>query len=149
MKTRGAIYHHKQLVFQNGLIGKKYLILLNSPSQNEPYLFVKTTSQKKDRPTTHGCIKKRSLFFIPAGKTFFKLDTWVQLFEIYPIPPKDIDTDKDITIEGSLNVKMIDDIVNCLLEAEEDNISPIFKKLLRPPIHDSLLKLKEKFDKSR
>lgn len=149
MKTRGAIYHHKQLVFQNGLIGKKYLILLNSPSQNEPYLFVKTTSQKKDRPTTHGCIKKRSLFFIPAGKTFFKLDTWVQLFEIYPIPPKDIDTDKDITIEGSLDVKMIDDIVNCLLEAEEDNISPIFKKLLRPPIHDSLLKLKEKFDKSR
>jgi hypothetical protein len=149
LKTRGAIYHHKQLVFQNGLIGKKYLILLNSPSQNEPYLFVKTTSQKKDRPTTHGCIKKRSLFFIPAGKTFFKLDTWVQLFEIYPIPPKDIDTDKDITIEGSLNVKMIDDIVNCLLEAEEDNISPIFKKLLRPPIHDSLLKLKEKFDKSR
>ncbi|MBW1608980.1 MAG: hypothetical protein JRG87_07355 [Deltaproteobacteria bacterium] len=149
MKPRGAIYHHKQLVFQNGLIGKKYLILLNSPSQNEPYLFVKTTSQKKDRPTTHGCIKKRSLFFIPAGKTFFKLDTWVQLFEIYPIPPKDIDTDKDITIEGSLDVKMIDDIVNCLLEAEEDNISPIFKKLLRPPIHDSLLKLKEKFDKSR
>ena len=48
-----------------------------------------------------------------------------------------------------MDVKMIDDIVNCLLEAEEDNISPIFKKLLRPPIHDSLLKLKEKFDKSR
>jgi hypothetical protein len=148
LKTRGAIYHHKQLVFQNGQIGKKYLILLNSPSKNEPYLFVKTTSQKKDRPTTHGCIKKRSLFFIPAGKTFFKLDTWVQLFELYPIPPEDIDTDKDITIEGSLDVKMIDDIVNCLFKAEEDNISPIFKKLLRPPIHDSLLKLKEKFDKN-
>ncbi|MFO7972500.1 MAG: hypothetical protein R6U40_12205 [Desulfobacterales bacterium] len=44
---------------------------------------------------------------------------------------------------------MIDDIVNCLFKAEEDNISPIFKKLLRPPIHDALLKLKEKYDKNR
>ena len=149
MQTRGAIYHHKKLVFQNGIIGKKYLILLNTPSKNEPYLFVKTTSQKKDRPTTPGCIKQQSLFFIPAGKTFFKLDTWVQLYEVYPIAPKDIDSNKDITIEGSLDVKTIDDIVNCLFDTEEDSISPIFKKLLRPPIHDSLLKLKEKFDRNR
>lgn len=149
MQTRGAIYHHKQLVFHNGHIGIKYLVLLNSPSKNEPYLFVKTTSKKKDRPTTPGCIKQRSLFFVPAGKTFFKIETWVQLFDIFPIPPKDIDTDKNITIEGSLSVKMIDDIVNCLFESEEDNIAPIFKKLLRPPIHDSILKLKEMYDKNR
>lgn len=149
MKTRGAIYHHKQLIFHNGFIGKKYLILLNSPSKNEPYLFVKTTSQKKNKPTTLGCIRHLSLYFIPAGKTFFKMDTWVQLFEIYPISPKDIDTNKDITIEGSLDEKMIDEIVNCLFEAEEENIPPIFKKLLRPPIHESKLKLKEKFDKNR
>ena len=77
------------------------------------------------------------------------MNTWVQLFEIYPILPKDIDTNKDITIEGSLDEKTIDDIVNCLFEAEEDNIPQIFKKLLRPPIHESLLKLKEKFDKNR
>ena len=44
---------------------------------------------------------------------------------------------------------MIGDIVNCLFEAEEDNIFPIFKKLLRPPIQDTLLKLKEKYDKNR
>ena len=149
MKTRGAIYHHKQLIFHNGFIGKKYLILLNSPVKNEPYLFVKTTSQQKDKPTTPGCISHHSLFFIPANKTFFIMDTWVQLFEIYPISPKDIDTNKDITIEGSLDVKTIDDIVNCLFEAEEENISPIFKDLLRPPFHDSLLKLKEKYDKNR
>jgi len=149
LKTRGVIYHHKQLVFHNGFTGKKYLILLNSPGKNEPYLFVKTTSQKKDKPTTPGCIKNHSLFFIPSGKTFFKLDTWVQLFEIYPILPQDIDANKDITIDGSLDIKMIDDIVNCLFECEEDNISSVFKELLRPPIHDSLLKLKEKFDKSR
>ena len=128
MQTRGAIYHHSQLVYHNGVIGKKYLILLNTPAKDEPYLFVKTTSQKKDKPSTPGCIKKRSLFFLPAGKTFFKLDTWVQLYELYPICHQDIDADKDITIEGSLSVKLIDEIVNCLFLAEEENLSLIFKK---------------------
>ena len=146
MQTRGAIYHHNELVFHNGVVGKKYLILLNTPAKNEPYLFVKTTSQKKDKPATPGCIKERSLFFIPAGKTFFKLDTWVQLYEIYPIQPKDIDTDKNITIKDQIEVKMIDDIVNCLFEAEEDYLAPKYKKLLRPPIQNALRKLKAKFD---
>jgi hypothetical protein len=149
LQTRGTIYHHKELIFHNGFIGKKYLILLNTPGENDPYLFVKTTSRKKNKPTTPGCIKKDSLFFIPAGKTFFPLDTWVQLFERYEFAPKEIDTNKDITIEGSLDVKVIDDIVNCLFETEEDNIIPTHKKLLRPPLHDSLLKLKQKFDKNR
>ncbi len=149
MQTRGAIYHHSRMAYHDGTIGKKYLILLNTPTKDEPYLFVKATSQKKNKPTTPGCIKNRSIFFIPVGKTFFPKDTWIQLFEIYEIKPSDIDTDKNITIEGSLDVKMIDDIVNCLFEAEEDNISLIHKELLRPPLYDSLLKLKEEFDKNR
>jgi hypothetical protein len=136
------------MVYHNGYTSKKCLVLLNTPTKDESYLFVKTTSQKKDKPTTPGCIKNPSLFFIPAGKTFFKLDTWVQLYEIYEFAPKDIDTDRNMTIVGSLDVKMIDDIVNCLFEAEEDNIIAIHKELLRPPLHDSLLKLKEKFDKN-
>jgi hypothetical protein len=149
LQSRGAIYHHSQLVFHNGFVGKKYLILLNTPSKKEPYLFVKTTSQKKDKPTSPGCIKNRSLFFIPAGKTFFPKDTWVQLYELYPITSKDIDTNKEISVVGTLGAKMIDDIVNCLFEAEEDNIAPVFQKLLRPPLQDSLLKLQDMFNKDR
>lgn len=129
MHTRGVIFHHRRLVFHNGFVGKKYLILLNTPSGNEPYLLVKTTSQKKDKPTHPGCIKKRSLFFIPADKTFFPKDTWIQLFEIYPIPPEDIESDKNISIAGNLDAKLIDDIVNCLFEAEQENIPLIYKKL--------------------
>lgn len=147
MQTRGAIYHHKQLVFHNGFTGKKYLVLLNTPSKDEPYIFVKTTSQQKNRPTKSGCIKEKSLFFIPEGKTFFKKNTWVQLYELYPISPKDIDRMNEITLEGSLGVKIIDDIVNCLFRSEEENIPPILKKLLRPPMQDCLLKLQEKFNK--
>ena len=146
METRGAIYHHSHLVFHNGFVGKKYLILLNTPTKTEPYLFVKTTSQTRDKPATPGCIKERSLFFIPAGKTFFQVNTWVQLYEIYPILPKEVDTNKNISIKGRLDVKLTNDIVKCLFETEEDNIAPVFKKLLRPPIQDSLRKLKTQFD---
>ena len=151
MHARGTIFHHSQLVFHNGVVGKKYLIFLNTPSKKEPYLFVKTTSQQKDKPTTPGCIKSHwlSLYFIPARKTFFPLGTWVQLYELYPILPRDIDTSKDISVVGTLNAKMIDDIVNCLLDIEGDNIAPIHKDLLRPPMEDSLLKLKDMFNKNR
>jgi hypothetical protein len=147
LRTRGTIYHHSKLIFYNGFTGKKYLILLNTPTKNEPYLFVKTTSQQKDKAAKPGCIKERSLFFIPGGKAFFKKDTWVQLFEIYEFLLEDIDTNKDITVEGGLEAKMIDDIVNCLFLSEGDNISGVHKKLLRPPLYDSLLKVKDKFDK--
>ncbi len=147
MQARGTIYHHNQLTFHNGFVGKKYLVLLNTPSKNEPYLFVKTTSQQKSKPSTPGCIKKYSLFFIPGKKTFFPKNTWVQLYELYLISPNDIDNNNDISIVGSLDHKMIDDIVNCLFDAEADNIAPVNKKLLRPPIQDFLLKLKEKFSK--
>lgn len=149
MQPRGTIYQDSQLIFHNGVVGKKYLILLNTPTQKESYLFVKTTSQKKDKPSKLGCIKERSLFFIPAGKTFFSLDTWVQLYELYEFTPKEIDSKKGITVEGSLDAKMIDDIVNCLFEAEEDNIAPFQKDLLRPPMQDYLLKLKQKYDEDR
>jgi len=149
LQTRGAIYHHSELLFHNGFTGKKYLILLNTPGKKEPYLFVKTTSQKKEKPSTPGCINGRSLYFIPAGKTFFKKDTWIQLYEIYTIFSNDIDNKKEITVEGSLDVKMIDDIVNCLFLAEEENISPIHKKLLRPPLQELLVKLQEKFNKDK
>jgi len=173
LQTRGAIYHHTQLVFHNGFVGKKYIILLNSPANKDPYLFVKATSQQKHKPSRAGCIKERSLFFIPAGKTFFKKDTWVQLYELYEFTPDaagktffkkdtwvqlyelyeftpdEIDNNKEMTVEGSLNVKMIDDIVNCLFLSEEDNIAGIHKELLRPPLQDSLLKLKDKFNKTR
>ena len=147
MQTRGAIYHHRQLVFHNGFTGKKYLVFLNTPTKKEPYIFVKTTSQQKNRPTKPGCIQDKSLFFIPSGETFFKKNTWVQLYELYPIPPEDIDSMDEITLEGSLDVEIIDDIANCLFLAEEENIPPVFKNFLRPPIQDSLLKLQDKFNK--
>ena len=140
------IIHHSNLVYHDGPTGIKYLILLNTPDQKDPYLFVKATSQKKNNPSDPGCLKNNSLYFIPSQKTFFPLDTWIQLSEIYPIDRKDIDTDKNISVKGQLNIKLIDDVVNCLFETEEENVAPIFQRLLRPPLCDLLLKLKAKFE---
>jgi hypothetical protein len=94
-------------------------------------------------------LESAACFLSPGGKTFFPKDTWVQLYELYPIPPKDIDNKKDISVVGSLDAKTTDAMVDCLFEAEEDNIAPVFKKLLRPLLQDSLLKLKEMFNKDR
>lgn len=147
MITRGTVFHHKSLVFHNGFTGKKYLVLLNSPDKNEPFLFVKTTSQKKDKPITLGCLKNRSLYFIPANTAFFSRDTWVQLYERYPIFPKDITNNPDIKSVGSLDAVTIDQIVDCLFRHEKKNIPPDHEKLLRPAFQKNLNQLREKFGK--
>jgi hypothetical protein len=113
---------------------KKYLILLNEPQKKDPFLFVKTTSQKKNKPESPGCNRPQSVFFIPARKTYFILDTWVQLYQIYPILPQAIKGNPDIQIAGALNSKITQAIVDCLFESEEENLSPIIINLLRPPM---------------
>jgi hypothetical protein len=149
LHSRGDIFQHRHLVFKNGVIGNKYLILLNTPGNNEPYLFVKTTSKQKNKPRVPGCIKELSLFFIPSNKAFFPLDTWVQLWERYPIPANDISNDPDITFEGTLDAKLTEKIINCLFASEDNNIEPVFRRLLRPGIVDSISKLKAKFDRGK
>jgi len=146
LQTRGAVYLHPSFEFKNGDIGRKLILLLNTPSKNEPYLFVKTTSQQKDKPLSSGCIVERSLFFIPAETTFFKENTWIELYELYPMRPNDVNSNKDMKVIGSLDSKTVDKIVDCLFAVSNDDIPPIQRRLLRPPIQESILKLKEKFD---
>ena len=147
MSLPGTIYHHPRLVFHDGATGKKYLILLNEPQKEDPFLFVKTTSQKKDRPESPGCNRPQSVFFIPARKTYFISDTWIQLHDIYPISPKKIKLNPDIQIAGTLNPQITQAIVDCFLDCQKEDLAPIIINLLRPPMHDALLRLKEKFKK--
>lgn len=149
MHTRGAIFFHPNFEFKNGDIGRKLILLLNTPSKNEPYLFVKTTSQRKDKPLSPGCIKERSLFFIPANTFFLKENTWVVLYERYPIRPNDVANNRVLKLIGHLDSKALDKIIDCLFAAEDDDIPPIHRKLLRPALHASILKLKEKFDSGK
>ncbi len=150
MQTRGAIYHHKDMVFYNGGVANKYLILLNTPDKADPYLFVKTTTKKKSRPSNPGCIKKHKCFFIKAGKAFFPNDSWVLLHEIYEIHPNKIDTDSNITIlKDELKHEVIEGIVNCLFKVSGQDMPGSQKKLLRPPMQEHLIKLQAKFNQNR
>ncbi len=147
MHTRGDIFLHPKYEFENGGTSRKLFVLLNTPTKNENYLFVKTTSQQKNKPINPGCIKKQSLFFISAGKTWFGVNTWVQLSHIYEMSQDDINKEENAGFTGgSLDNKTVDKIIDCLFTIQDEDIPPIQRKLLRPPLHESILKLKEKFN---
>lgn len=146
MVVKGTIFHHKKFVFKDGDIGDKLLILLNTPSENEPCLFAKTTSKKRERPSTPGCIENLKLFFIPAGTAFFKDDTWIELYEIYEIPLDDVKNNPDFKIIGTCDNKLINEIIDCLLLLNQNDITSYHKKLLKPPLDEALQKLKEKWN---
>ncbi|MEE4363934.1 MAG: hypothetical protein V2J08_08365 [Desulfotignum sp.] len=89
------------------------------------------------------------MFFIPGGKSFFPLNTWVQLYEIYPFNPGHVDQSRDINKVGELGPALIDQIVKCLLKSQAQDLSKVEKNLLLLPIQDSLEKLKNKFNKKK
>lgn len=151
MSVRGAIYFKPEFKFHNGEISDKLIVLLNTPSKNDDYLFVPTTSQKKIRSKTTGCVKYYGAgeFFIPvATTTFFNSDTWIILGEIYPISRTAIHTDPEyIMLRGAtLPSKLIDEIVACLFKHHGDDIPEMYEPLIRPKIADWKQQLAQKFN---
>jgi hypothetical protein len=147
LHTRGEIFFHPEYEFENGGTSNKLFVLLNTPTKNQNYLFVKTTSRQTNKPLNPGCIKRQSLFFIPAGRTWFYVNTWVQLRQIYEMSQGDINKDENARFtDGSLNNKTVDKIIDCLFITQDEDIPPIQRKLLRPPFYESILKLKERFN---
>lgn len=81
-----------------------------------------------------GCIFKRKLFFIPCeGKHCFNLDTWVQLHEIYEFTSASMikyGMNKEMTIYGRINPTVINQIVNCYIKSNGDDLMSYHRKLL-------------------
>lgn len=147
MNTRpGAIYHHAEMIFHNGVAGKKYMVLVNTPGTKEHFVFVKTTSQRKNKRTSPNCLDKEACYFINENQDFFKKDTWVQLHERYIFPPGDIKNDNNITFKGCLDKNLAESIVKCLLEIQKNDLSQVEMDLICPPLNQALLKLQEKFN---
>ena len=148
MTAKGTIFIHKKFVYENGSTGEKYLILLNTPGKKEgPYLFVKTTSQEKNKPLTPGCIEDKSLFFIPSKTTYFSKNTWIQLYSLQEFDQEYTVNNSDIKIVNTLKTKMIDEIIDCLIRAEKDDIPLWQMNLLQFPLDDRIQKLKAKWNK--
>ena len=151
MNVRGSVYHNPQFTFHDGIVGNKLLVLLNTPTGSEEYLFVKTTSKQKGRTKKPGCWKyyAQGEFFIPKGTDCFLEDTWILLFDLYPISPGDIDNSNDWRIlkEVSLSAETIQQIINCLFKHHGEDIPEIYELWLKPPMDTALSKLAEKFNR--
>jgi hypothetical protein len=52
-----------------------------------------------------------------------------------------------VSVLGKLDGEIVNAIIDCLLLSQKDDIPPIFRDLLRPPLQAALLKLKEKYSK--
>lgn len=152
MNVRGTVYHNSKFKFHDGIIGNKLLVLLNTPTANEEYVFVKTTSQQKGRTKTPGCgtYYAQGEYFIPQGTDCFPEDTWVLFYDLYPINPKDIDHTEDWHIlKGvTLSVKTIQKIIDCLFKHHGEDIPEMYESWLKPPMESALSKLAEKYNRS-
>jgi len=132
--VRGRIYFHNDFGFHDGDNGKKFIILINNPQNLEPYLFIKTTTQQKNKPAVEGCHIKEEVFYIPSGKSFFLKNTWVQLHEIYAFTPTKLIADginKALIRKSELTEQMISAIVNCLLKSNIEDIEPEYIELIK------------------
>jgi hypothetical protein len=132
--VRGSIYFHSEFGFHDGDIGKKFIILINNPQNSEPFLFLKVTSQPTNKPSVYGCHFKRKVFFIPSGKVYFRKDTWVQLHEIYAFSPVKLIKDginKILTPKDKLPEQMANEIVNCLLKSNIEDIELEHLRLIK------------------
>lgn len=124
---RGRIYFHDKFGFHDGGYGKKYIVLINNPQDLDPYLFLKVTSQQKNKPNAYGCHIKQRVFYIPCGKTYFKIDTWLQLHEIYEFSRAKLlrdGIDKVLVHKDTLSLQIINEVTNCLLKSSIDDIEP-------------------------
>jgi hypothetical protein len=131
---RGRIYFHNDFGFHDGDSGKKFLILINNPQKLEPYIFIKTTTQQKNKPSVEGCHIKEKVFYVPSGRSFFPKNTWVQLHEIYAFAPTKLIADginKTLIHKSKLTEQMINTIVNCLLKSSIEDIDPEYIKLIK------------------
>ena len=98
---RGSVYFYKKLQLSSGTEKDKLLLQLNTPAGKDPCLLALTTSQKKNRPETPGCISSLSLFYIQAQRSCFDKNTWIQLDDIFEL-------DLALMIKKGLNKELIE-----------------------------------------
>ena len=128
---RGTILFHTTFEFKDGDIGKKLLVVLNNQKGKDPFLVAKTTTQGNNKSQTPGCIEKEELYFIKGGKTFFREDTWIQLYEIYVFTAAEVlqdHFDGNLEIKGTLPTDIANAVKNCVKRLESIELK--YKKMI-------------------
>ena len=119
----GEIFFCPEFPFKDGEIGKKYLVLLNSPANKDPYIFCRTTSQQKRKILKEDCQEDWLMFFLLSGKDVFPENTWLQFYELYAFTLEELlklHTDNDLEYVAKLQDLTVRQIKNCIKECKED-----------------------------
>ena len=119
----GEIYFCPLFPFKNGEVGAKFLVLLNTPQKNEPFIFCKTTSQQKYKQLTEYCQPDYNLFLLLANKDFFTKNTWLQFYELYEFTNSeflDLHTNNKLEFKGKLKDLTMRQIINCIKKCKRD-----------------------------
>ena len=139
MAQPGQILNYQDYVFENGSKRNKLFVVLNMADMDSPCLVLKTTSQsERYKGATQGCDPQKRVFLVPAGQeTCFRVDTYIQLPEIFEISTKQL-------LEGTLSNKNIDvledslssdcfaQLKNCLKKFKEDISQQHWKLIFQP-----------------
>lgn len=93
MAKAGDILFHKEWEFDDGSIGRKLLVVLNTPPDiDTPLLVVKTTSNSKQYSGVNtGCNPlKRVYYVLQSDEPCFDCDTYIQLHMIWEITTQEL-----------------------------------------------------------
>ena len=120
----GSIYFHKEFEFQDGTIGEKLFVIVNSPSAQENYLVCKTTSREKPpyRLRRQGCDEKRNYFMFSSKDDWFKKNTWIQFDKIFEFTAERLLQDRfghKTKYMDCLKPNNIRAVLNCILKSED------------------------------
>jgi len=134
MPYPGQILWYKDFEFEDGSKKDKYLVVLNDLDRDSVCLVLKTTSQSKHyKGVVKGCNPEKKTFFVPTGwEQCFKVDTYIQLPQIIPIPADKLlagDISRKIYVSSSLTAQCFELLKNCLKQFKDD-ISEQHRKLI-------------------
>jgi len=134
--AKGAVFHHTQFQFHDGVIGDKYFVVLNEPAKEEPFIFAKTTSQLRNRTHKKGCNPSLDVFYIRQGtEKALPVDALIQLTDLYEFSPEEILkghlTDKTISFGEDLSSLTVSQVINCVRALKEDISEYYFKLITR------------------
>lgn len=125
MPYPGQILCYKNFEFEDHSKKEKLFVVLNDSDRDSVCLVLKTTSQSRHYENVEkGCNQKKKAFFVPIGwQQCFKVDTYIQLPQIFPITTDALlvgDISRKIFISSSLTPECFTLLKNCLKQFRGD-----------------------------
>jgi hypothetical protein len=125
MPYPGQILCYKDFEFEDHSKRDKLLVVLNDSEKDSVCLVLKTTSQSRHyEGAGKGCNPQKRVFFVPTyWEQCFKLDTYIQLPEVFQITADELlvgDISRRIYVSSSLSVECFKLLKNCLKQFRED-----------------------------